>query len=232
MKKKILKHLTVFMVCITMAFPRPAKADMFGGDVAVLIQILANALKQLYELQQIVQAGQDTLNLIRDINRGINDSLQRIRSLPDNPDAGLYGDLSELKDILDRMNETYGVIVESPDKKAYENTDQTVAEAIRMNSELYEYTKELDKIGEEVKEYSHKVSPGGAAKLTAQTLGVMIHVMNQQLRAQGTAMKVDAQRLAMENKREKQSTEAYLKQADTLKVAMKTNVPTFKLPRF
>ena len=232
MKKKFLTFLMTCTFSLSVTFPRQARADLFGGDVAVLVQILANALKQLYELQQIVKSGQDTLYLLRDINRGINDSLKVIKSLPENPDSGIYGDLNQLKDILDRINESYGVVVDSPDKKAFESTDQTVAEAIRMNSELYTYTNELDKIGEEVKEYSHKVSPGGAAKLTAQSLGVMIHVMNQQLRAQGTAMKLDAQRLAMENKREKQSTEAYLKQADTLKVAMKTNTPSFKLPRF
>jgi hypothetical protein len=219
-------------MCITLTVPRPSKADLFGGDVAVLVQILANALKQLYELQRLVQAGQSTLYLLRDINQGINDSLKLIKSLPDNPDPGIYGDLSQLKDILDRLNKSYGQTIDSPDKEAFESTDQTVAEAIRMNTELYEYTNQLDAVGEEVKQYSHKVSPGGAAKLTAQTLGVMIHVMNQQLRAQGTSMKLDAQRLAMENKKEKQSTEAYLKQADTLKIAMKTNVPSFKLPRF
>jgi len=219
-------------VCMTLVVPLPSKADIFGGDVAVLVQILANALKQLYELQQIVKSGQDTLYLLRDINNGINDSLKIIKSLPDNPNPGLYGDLSQIKDVLDHLNQSYGKVVDSPDKEVYESTDQSVAEAIRMNNELYEYTKQLDVIGEEVKTYSHQVSPGGAAKLTAQTLGVMIHVMNQQLRAQGTSMKLDAQKLAMDNKREKQSTEAYLKQADTLKVAMKTNVPTFKLPRF
>lgn len=232
MKKRIYKALTVFVLCLSLAVPKPAKADLFGGDVAVLVQILANALKQLYELQQIVKAGQDTLYLLRDINRGINDSLKAIKSLPKNPNPGLYGELEQIKDVLDRLNEAYGVAVESPDKQVYESTDQTIAEAIRMNNELYDYTKELDLVGEEVKEFSHKVSPGGAAKLTAQTLGVLIHVMNQQLRAQGTSMKLDAQKLAMDNKKEKQSTEAYLKQAETLKIAMKTNVPSFKLPRF
>ncbi len=219
-------------MCFTLTVPRPSKADLFGGDVAVLVQILANALQQLYELQQLVENGQDTLNLLRDINNGINDSLGLIRSLPDNPNPGLYGDLSQIRDVLNRLNQSYGKAVDSPDKQVYESTDQTIAEAIKMNNELYEYTKQLDLVGEEVKQYSHRVSPGGAAKLTAQTLGVMIHVMNQQLRAQGTSMKLDAQKLAMDNKREKQSTEAYLKQAETLKVAMKTNVPTFKLPRF
>ncbi len=219
-------------MCFTLAFPLPSKADLFGGDVVVLVKILANALQQLYELQRVVRAGQDTLYLLRDINRGINDSLSVIRSIPDNPDPGLYGDLTGIRDLLNRLNQSYGTAVESPDKEVYESTDQTVAEAIKMNNELYKYTEKLDAVGEEVKAYSHKVSPGGAAKLTAQTLGVMIHVMNQQLRAQGTSMKLDAQRLAMENKKEKQATEAYLKQADTLKVAMKTNVPSFKLPRF
>ncbi len=71
MKKRI---LTIFL-CFTLITPRPAKADLFGGDVAVLVQILAQTIKQLYELQRIVSTGQDSLSLMRDINRGIRDGL-------------------------------------------------------------------------------------------------------------------------------------------------------------
>ena len=62
-----------------------------------------------------------------------------------------------------------------------------------MNNSIYDYTAQLDKIGEEIKQYSHAVSPGGAQKLTAQSLGVVVHVMNEQLRATATGLKMQAQ---------------------------------------
>lgn len=85
-----------------------------------------------------------------------------------------------------------------------------------MNNAIFDYTREIDKTGEEIKSYSHAVSPGGAAKLTAQSVGVMLHVMNQQLRAQGTMLNLQAQSLAQENKREKDHTAEYLKSAGSI----------------
>ncbi|MBK9323726.1 MAG: hypothetical protein IPM97_12425 [Bdellovibrionaceae bacterium] len=39
-----------------------------------------------------LQNGQDSLDLLRDINRGLNDSLGLIRTISSNTDPGLYKD--------------------------------------------------------------------------------------------------------------------------------------------
>ncbi len=112
------------------------------------------------------------------------------------------------------------------------NTDQTVAEAVSFNNELSEYANKLDTIGEEIKMYSHQVSPGGAQKLTAQSLGVMIHVLNQQMRAQGQGLKLQAQALAIANKKEKDLTAQYLTEGSALKSRFMGLNPEFKVMRF
>lgn len=229
MKKKL---LSFFMAALMMAAPIKSKADLFGGDVAVLVQILTQTIKQLYELQRILKTGQDSLNLMRDISLGINDSLRVVESLGPYIDPGLYRELKKVEELVRHLQKDYGVIVDSPDRVPQEDTDQVVAEAITLNNKLYDYAKELDQIGEKIKAYSHEVSPGGAQKLTAQSLGVMVHVMNQQLRATATGLKLQAQALAVQNKKEKQETEAYLGQADTLKNAMKKTEVKFEFPRF
>jgi hypothetical protein len=66
-----MKQVISILIAFQIGFIPPARADIFGGDVAVLVQILANALQQLAQLRNIVQNGQDNLGLIRDINRGI-----------------------------------------------------------------------------------------------------------------------------------------------------------------
>ena len=90
----------------------------------------------------------------------------------------------------------------------------------------------LDQIGEEIKRYSHSVSPGGAAKLTAESMGVMIHVMNQQMRAQGQGLKLQAQTLAIQNKKDKDQTDQYLREGVGLKNKMIALNPQFKVMRF
>ena len=229
MKKKILAFVCAVSLVL---LPVPSNADMFGGDVAVLVQILANALKQLVELQQLLENGKDTLGLLKDINRGINDSMAILDTLAPYIDPGLYKELKKVQAVALHLQEAYGAVVDSPEAKVQSDTDQVVAEGIAMNNSIFDYTAQLDKIGEEIKQYSHVVSPGGAQKLTAQSLGVMVHVMNEQLRATATGLKMQAQAMAVQNRKEKTETAEYLNQMHTLQNAMQRNDINFQFPRF
>ena len=203
-----------------------------GWDAPILLKILAENIKQLIELQKIFENGKRSLELMREINRGINDSLNMVRTVNPNIEPGLYSELQKTGDVLRRLKEIYGISVSSPDSHSQESVDQSIAEAITMNNNLYDYTKNIDRIGEDIKTYSHSVSPGGAQKLTAQSLGVLLHVLNQSLRAQGTLLKLQAQALAQNNKHEKDYTAQYLKSSEVLSNAMKSSHPKFERPRF
>lgn len=230
MKQRLCAVITA--LSLLLPFPNVARADLFGGDVAVLTQILANAIQQLAQLRQMLQTGNDTLGLLRDVNRGINDSLRMAETLGLRIDPGLYRDLQEIDAAVGSIEQLFGRAVDSPIATIQRNTDQTVAEAITFNNELNEYTRRLDQIGEEIKSYSHAVSPGGAAKLTAQSLGVLIHVMNQQIRASGQGLKLQAQALALQNKHDKDKTEQYLREGQQLRNKMQALEVKFAAPRF
>ena len=230
MKKKMIAVLTA--VSLSLPFSNTAKADLFGADVAVLAQILQQTIMQLAELKSILQSGKDTLGLLEDVNRGINDSLHLAETLGLRVDPGIYRDLRQVDQAVRALETIYGRAVDSPAATVQRNTDQTVAEAISFNNELNEYAQRLDRIGEEIKSYSHAVSPGGAAKLTAQSLGVVIHVMNQQMRATGQGLKLQAQAMAIQNKKEKDQTEQYIKEGNLLKSRMQNMNANFEVPRF
>ena len=79
--KKIASRLAVAVTATALlSTPLSAQADMFGGDVAVLMQILANALEQLMQLEQLLSNAEDSLGLLKEINKGINDSLQMAKT--------------------------------------------------------------------------------------------------------------------------------------------------------
>ncbi len=212
--------------------PSRARADMFGGDVAVLVQILSNAIQQLAQLKAILNNGADTLGLLQDINRGINDSLALLKTINPNMDPGIYREWDKAQTAIQKLQTIYGIVVSSPEQRVQQDTDQQVAEAIALNNSIYSYVKDVDEIGEAIKQYSHQVSPGGAQKLTAQTLGVMLHVLNTSLRAQATGLKLQAQNLALQNRKEKEMTRHVLANSDALQTAMTNAKPTFSLPRF
>lgn len=230
MRKRLCAVFTALGLLLTA--PPVARADLFGADAAILAQILSNAIQQLAQLRQMLQTGSDTLGLLQDINRGINDSLRMADTLGLRVDPGLYRELRQIDAAVNSVETLFGKAVDSRLATVQRNTDQTVAEALTFNNELNDYTQRLDRIGEEIKTYSHAVSPGGAAKLTAQSLGVMIHVMNQQIRATGQGLKLQAQALALQNKQEKDRTKQYLREGEELKNKMQSLDAKFEVPRF
>jgi hypothetical protein len=218
--------------CVVLPFSERAEADIWGADVAVLTQILAQTMLELAQLKEILQSGNDTLGLLQDVNRGINDSLDLAQTLGLRVDPGIYKDLKNVGDAVRIVQDVYGKPPNSLLEPTQQNTDQTVAEAISFNNDLNDYAARLDQIGEEIKTYSHAASPGGAQKLTAESLGVVIHVLNQQLRASGQGLKLQAQAMAVQNKKEKDETAQYLNQGQLLKQKMVSLNPTFSVPRF
>ena len=227
-----MRKLVSLVLAVSLLTYSPAKASIFGEETAVLIEILANAVKQLTELKAILDNGKDTLNLIQDINRGINDSLNLARTVYPNIDSGIYKDWQNASDAILKLQTIYGAVANSPDLKVQTDTDQNVAEAVALNNDIYKYTQGIDELGEAIKEFSHETSPGGAQKLTAQTLGVMLQVLNQTLRTQATGLKLQAQTMAVANKKDKDSTRQYLETANTLRLAMKNEKTQFSPPRF
>ena len=209
-----------------------ARADFWGGDDAILAQILAESISQLAELKSLLQSSGDTLGFLKEVNRGLNDAMQMAQTLGVKLPPGLYGNLISVPGALAGIESIFGAPPDSPLKPVQFSTDQSVAEAVSFNNELDSYADNLDQIGEEIKTYSHAASPGGAQKLTAQSLGVVIHVLDQQLRASGQGLKLQAQALAIQNKKDKDQTGEYLSEVNSLQVRMSTFQPTFQVPRF
>lgn len=230
MKKKIMTVFTVFS--LVFSYSQPGRCDVWGADIPILLEILAQSIQQLIQLKAMLQNSDDTLNLLQDVNRGINDSLYLAQTLGLRVDPGIYRDLRTIDQAAQSLESIYGAVTDSKLAPVQRNTDQTVAEAISFNNDLNEYAFRLDQIGEEIKQYSHAVSPGGAAKLTAESLGVMIHVLNQQMRAQGQGLKLQAQAMAVANKKDKDQTEQYLREGQRLKMKMVNLNPEFKVMRF
>jgi hypothetical protein len=219
------KLFAIIIMIGTLSLPvESARADLFGADVAVLAQILIQTIQQLTELEQIFKNGSDQLDMMRDINRGISDSLNLMRTI--SPD---WQNASQAMRVL---TDVYGSVVPSKDANIQTNTDQSVAEAVALNNSIYAYSQDIDEIGEEIKSDSHMTSPGGAQKLTAESMGVMLHVMNTSLRAQATSLKLQAEVLAVQNHKDKEATRETVEASDALTTAIQNQNPQFETPRF
>lgn len=219
------------LLCLSLILPAPkAKADLFGGDVAVLLQILAQTIQQLAQLRQIFATGQDTLGLMRDINRGIRDGLNAIRILNPNFNPGLYGNLDQADQVLRVVQDLYGQIPQTADAPLQQSHDQSVSESLAMHGNIYRYADQVDVEGQRMLAHAQVVNPQGAGKLQAQSLAVLIGVTTQLLRTNSAMLKLMAENLALSNRREKLNAENFKRQYDGLNDAFSTLPTETKLP--
>jgi hypothetical protein len=201
--KKLKRFLVIGVLCFATAAPKSANAFSFGADVAVLAQILANAIQQLVQLRQILSTGSDTLGLMRDINRGIRDGLTVLRMINPKFNPGIYGNLETADQVLRIIDDLYGQIPQTAELRLQQAQDQSASESIAMNGTLFRFADEADEESKRIFAHSQSVSPQGAAKLTAQSIAVLIGVTTQVLRTNSMMLKAMGENMALQNRREK-----------------------------
>jgi len=228
--RKFKTLLIIPLLCGTLLSGRIARADFWGGDLVFLAQILANAIQQLAQLQSILGTSKDTLSLLQDINSGMRDAVDVIRTANQTLRPGVMSDLNGLDDVLRRIEELYGRTPRTPEGKMQQMTDQSVAEAIDLHNEAFKYADRLDPEAERIKDYAHIVSPVGAAKVTVQSLGIMIHVLNQILRTNAAMLKMQSESVALTNRRGKLESEQFKMQYEGVSEAFGQLRPNYSLP--
>lgn len=227
------KLLMIGLLSVSLILPaKKAKADMFGGDVAVLLQLLVQAMEQYIKLKEMLETAQNNLELLEDVNSGIDSVLGRLETIYPDSNLRVYSDWKSFESALRKAQKIYGKVPDSKDSVSQKNIDTSVVESMLMYNNITKHSKMLDKVAERIKSMSQNASPKGAVKLTAQTLGISLQVQNEMLRTQAAQLKVQAQGLAYKNKIEKEETEFFLNTANTLKNKLKKHKPAFKTPRY
>lgn len=227
-----LKSKKFFLIpLLVLSLAQPAKADLWGGDVVVLTQILAQSIQTVIQLKSVLENGKDTLSLLRDINSGVRSGLDAIRILNPNFNPGVYGNLNDADSVLRAVQDLYGTVPHGMDEGLMTAQDQSVAEVISMNRNLYDYADQVDRERDKIIYHASVVSPQGAGKLQGQALGVLIGVMTQLLRTQSQMLKIMAQNMAMENRKEKLSTQNFQQNYRNLSDGFKSLPAETNLPR-
>ena len=200
--------------------PASAWADIWGGDILVLTQILANAVMQLKQMKEIFENGSDSLDLMRKINAGEMEGLSIIRTINPNFNPGTYGQLNSIDQVLHAVQDLYGQIPRTPESKLQQTQDQSVSESIAMNGALFRFADQTDQESKDIMDRSLRVSPQGAAKLTAQSVAVLISVSTQVLRSNSMMLKMMAENMALQNRKEKLQSSHFKTQYDGISNAI------------
>lgn len=232
-----MKEIRGIICCILLilgaTFSSPARADLFGGDVVVLTKILIQTIQQLHELRMIYQSSKDHLGLMKDLNSGIRHGLQILRIINPKFNPGIFGNLEDATSVQRAIEELYGRIPQSSESRLQEAQDKAASESIAMNGTLFRYADDVDIEAQRIIAHAQNVSPQGAAKLTAESLAVLIGVSTQVLRTNSMMLKMMGQNMALATRKEKLQSAQFKTQYEGLSSALsslpkETNLPSLK----
>jgi hypothetical protein len=222
----VLAGFSLALIC-----PSPAKADIWGGDVAVLMQILAENIRHYYQLQQMIGQGRDSDQYLRWINAGIDNSIGLLQSLPIK-DEKILADLREFKFALNKVQGLYGQIPHSPEEALQVLHDQTVAESLRMANDFKDYSVNQERNSDVIAQMARDASPKGAARMQAETSAQILKSLSQLIRLDTQMLKLQSEQLALVNKESKDGVANYQKVSRDLGSGFSNFKPDMKLVRF
>lgn len=208
-----------------------ARADIWGGDVAVLMQILSENIRRYYQLQQMIQQGRDADQYLRWINAGIDNSIGILQSLPIK-DEKVLADLREFKAALGKIENLYGRVPKSPEDALQILHDQTVAESLRMANDFKEYSVAQEKNSELIALQAREASPKGAVRMQAETSAQILKSLSQLIRLNTQMLKLQSEQLAFANKQSKDGVTNFQKVSRDLGSGFSNFNPDMKLVRF
>lgn len=214
-----------------MSFSNVARADIWGGDVAVLMQILQENIRHYYQLQQMIQQGRDADSYLRWINSGMDNSIGLLESLPIR-DEKVLADLKQFKMALGKVESIYGKAPQSPDEQIHVLHDESVAESLRMANSFKEFSDTQEKNSELIAIQARAASPKGAARMQAEMSAEILRTLSQLIRLNTQMLKLQSEQLAMQNKSAKDGVAGFQKINSDLGAGFSKFQPDMKLVKF
>ncbi|MEQ1875503.1 MAG: hypothetical protein ABL958_02580 [Bdellovibrionia bacterium] len=187
-----------------MTIPSPAKADAWGADIPILLEILANAIKQLVQMQEIVSIAQGDSNLLKRVNKDIEHALTEIRAMQTLVrDTTEIGKSKDPQEILWRLRNVYGQLPRIGDLAGFTFNDNVAGTGLAVDNDTHIHASNIDQAAVNLQKQAVSASPGRAQQLTAQSQTTILHSLAQLERSNATLIRVASAELAIENGREK-----------------------------
>lgn len=188
---------SIFLLFILL-HPQPSKADLWGGDLPLLAQIVTNTLNTLMELRQ-----QSTL--LGDELRGINDRIHRIRTISEIIKPGDWDQWKNPHEAIRRLRTIYHTIPKEYRSEKSDLIEEELSRAMNLIARVVPEAHTTFRSGKELEQKGANSSPGVSQKLTASGVGTLISMEAQSHIIQGHVVSLLAQMLAQANERETRS---------------------------
>jgi hypothetical protein len=188
-----------YLLLLALALPvQPARADLWGADLPLLVQIVANTLSTLHELFK-------QTSLMSDELEGIKDRIQRVQTIAEIVQPSQWDQWKDPREALSRIQRIYYTL---PPEYRSEKTDSIEFELSRAMNLVGRLQPEIATSfhsGKELERRGLETSPGVAQKLTASGVGTLVALESQSQALQSQMVSLLSQGLAQANENEARS---------------------------
>lgn len=190
-----MKHFAVLLILFT---SNQARADLWGGDLPLLAQIVTNTLQTLNQLRE-------QTTLMQDEMAGIKDKIYRIETIAQVVQPSRW---EEWKDPITAMRRLETIYYTLPKEYRSDKSDAIAVELSKAMNAISRVGSEMPNTfnsGKELERRGADASPGVAQKLTASGIGTLIAIEAQSQVIQSHMTSLLTQMLAEANENESRS---------------------------
>lgn len=230
----MIKRAVGLLLVILVALPMRSFAFTDGSgwvQVSYLVKIVEESIRRYYQLQQMIQNSREAQEYMRQINRGLDDSIRLLSSLPIK-DEKVLGQLRTFQRSLQEIERIYGAIPKSPEEGMQKINDLTVAESLKMVSNATDYAERQESNVVSLEARSWDMSPKGAMRMQAQVSSQILLTLNQILRMNSQLLKMQSAQFAARNREEKQDVLRFQRFSRDVASTSKSFSGDLRLPRF
>ncbi len=225
--KRIYPFVLAGALALAVAFSScVVRADVWGGDVAVLLQILTQTIQELAVLRQTLDLAKGDSDLLQRVNRDIDSALTEVYAIQSVVrETNEIGKTRDPVELLNRLRSIYGRIPRLGNIKGLEFSDKVSGNAFGTDNDSHQHADLLDADAVRLQEQARNASPGRSQQLTAQSQTTIIHSLAQIERNGGTSARIAATQLAMKTNDEKSHYESF-DQSYTAMASSKASIHT------
>jgi len=186
------KIICLFLATLTI---QPARADLWGGDLPLLAQIVTNTLQTLYQLREQTRMMEDEMD-------GIKDRINRIQTIADVVQPSQWDKWKDPREAIDRLRIIYHTLPKEYRSPKADAIEAEIAQAMNAIARVGPGANSAFKSGKELERRGADASPGVAQKLSASGIGSLVTMESQSLILQSHITSLLTQMLAEANEQE------------------------------
>lgn len=217
------KYCLIFSMFPLFLFsPNLAKADMFGADVAVLAQILIQTIQQVETMTQILGSSRDTASILQEMNQGVKNVLVLADSAHVPLPAQAYQNANAINAATNLAQTLYGGVNSTTPQYAQTNY-QSGVEGLYLSQDAFNYSQLLDQQGTQVEASAIQANQTAAIKLSAETLGVLVHATSQNNRLEAKQLEISSTTRIESTSKENAEFQSFIETQDAIRSDMQQN---------